>query len=385
MYNMWSENKIIDKAIYVLIFLLSLNIFHYGQIIVPIICLILFVDNKYKFKINNWFIFVILCLFAISFFAFSYQQSIFCVAGFFLPMAYYIGSNAKFKSYENIKKVLYAIILGMVVHALLNFALDYKVYGISLFRKLNHYDFWIKDVISSTGAASNCLLIFSIIYYLITYEKNKTYKTIGLICFVIAAIYNIAIGRRTPVFILIICFIVSVVVDYFIFRSNVQSYKPILYALGLVCLIVVLIIGVFKYNLFNLRYILSRITIFEKFIIDGFSTDRLDIFLQGIKHAPDYLWGGQNISQSLGIQVHDMWTDIYDFAGIVPFICIVVYTINYAIRVIKRLFSKTMPNEYKILEIEKQTVIAGLLLTEPAFTGLSIFVICAVLLEACYE
>ena len=60
---MWSNNKKVDALVNILIFLVTINFFHYGQFILPVICLILFIDKKFKFKVNNIKLFVLLCLF----------------------------------------------------------------------------------------------------------------------------------------------------------------------------------------------------------------------------------------------------------------------------------------------------------------------------------
>ncbi|MBQ2582778.1 MAG: hypothetical protein II577_02635, partial [Erysipelotrichaceae bacterium] len=95
MERIWSENKVINLAVNVLLFLIGINFLHYGQLILPVICLLLFIDNKLQFKVNSPMTFIVLCLFAISFYAFSYKMGFYSVMGFTLPMAYYIGSNIK--------------------------------------------------------------------------------------------------------------------------------------------------------------------------------------------------------------------------------------------------------------------------------------------------
>ena len=119
---MWSNKKYINIIINVLLFLMSVNFLHYGQFILPIICLILFIDNEFKFKVSNIKLFILFCLFGITFCLFSYKLGFYCVMGFCFPMAYYIGSNLKDVNEENIKKIIYIITLGMCVHVILNFA-----------------------------------------------------------------------------------------------------------------------------------------------------------------------------------------------------------------------------------------------------------------------
>ena len=69
---------------------------------------------------NSPMTFIVLCLFAVSFYAFSYKMGFYSVMGFTLPMAYYIGSNIKDPSEENIKKIIYLFAISMGIHVILN-------------------------------------------------------------------------------------------------------------------------------------------------------------------------------------------------------------------------------------------------------------------------
>ena len=118
--NIWSENKYINLTINVLLFLLGINFMHIGQLFLPIVCFLIFVDRKFRFKVNDPKIFIILCLFAIGFYAFSYQLGFYCVMGFTLPMAYYIGSNMYEPDEDKIRKIIYLFALAMGLHVVLN-------------------------------------------------------------------------------------------------------------------------------------------------------------------------------------------------------------------------------------------------------------------------
>ena len=70
---MFSLKEHTDSTIIALLFLVAINFLHIGQLLLPIICLYIFIDSKCKIKVNNWFTFILLCLFGISFFVFSYK------------------------------------------------------------------------------------------------------------------------------------------------------------------------------------------------------------------------------------------------------------------------------------------------------------------------
>ena len=108
MENIWSNKKTINTIINVLLFLLATNFLHYGQLFLPLICLIIFIDNKCKFRVNSYFIFSILCLLSISIFIFAGDLGFYRVIGFCFPMAYYIGSNMRTKNENAFKELILA-------------------------------------------------------------------------------------------------------------------------------------------------------------------------------------------------------------------------------------------------------------------------------------
>ena len=105
--------------------------------------------------------------------------------GLFCPMAYYIGSNLKEKSISNIKKIIYIITFGMGAHVLLNAIGDYIRLGSAFFTSYSHHDIWTQESVSTTATAVNYTMIIGTIFYILFYEKNKTYKAIGVSSFVL--------------------------------------------------------------------------------------------------------------------------------------------------------------------------------------------------------
>lgn len=390
MNNMWSDKKYINITINILLFLLAVNFMHYGQLVLPIICLILFIDNKFKFKVNDWKIFIILCLFAISFFAFSYQLGFYCVMGFCLPMAYYIGSNLKNKTEENIKNVIYIVAFGMATHMILNFCLEIYFFPddlVHIFTKIRHYDLWLYlllpektgDIvynnawIKTTCTAMFYLPILSCALYLIRYEKNKISKYIGILLFVISTIYSFALGRRTSVLMFGIVVIIELMIEFFNAKNRKEFYKYFLYLLCPIILVALM----YVFNIFNLRTFINNSQLMLKISTFGLNPDRLLILFKTLKYYPQFLWGGQNISNIVGLQVHDIFGDIYDYAGIIPFILFIIYYVVTAISIYKT--TKILKKQYLYIIIPLIVCIMIQFMLEPIMTGNSIFLICSIL------
>lgn len=381
---MWSNKKEINIVINVLLFLLAINLFHYGQFILPIICLILFIDNKFKINVGNIKIFILLCFFGLTFFIFSYKLGFYSVMGLCLPMAYYIGSNIKDPTEKNIKTIIYIISFAMASHVVLNFIYELSIDGISYINSYTHYDIWLQSKIKETLTAVNYMFIIGCAYYLAVYEKEKRDKIVGLSLLVVLFIYNIGLGRRTPVLMIVLAVIISLILDVFIVNKNKKA-KAIGVLLAIVFIPILLVVIIYLFNLFGLKEWLSHLKVVDKFLWMGLKSERLELFVNAVKLMPNHIWGGQEISNSVGIYIHDLWMDTYDYAGIVPYVLLIIYSIIYLINMIKIYMNKEINNEYKLLFIVLFIVITIQMFLDPIMSGSSIFLICTVLIGACFE
>ncbi|MBR4608911.1 MAG: oligosaccharide repeat unit polymerase [Erysipelotrichaceae bacterium] len=387
MEGIWSENKYINLCINVLLFLVGINFMHYGQLFLPIICFLLFIDNKLRFEVNNPKIFVILCLFAISFYAFSYQLGFYCVMGFTLPMAYYISSNMLGADEEKIKKVIYLFALAMGCHVILNSIFEYIVHGHhGFFMSTTHYDVWTRDKIANTATAVNGDLIIGCFYYLLFHEKNKRLKTICFIVLLWSIFYLIVIGRRTPIMMLGIVFVASFCFETFYLKNGSKKlHKSFSIIMASFIGLIVILALIYSFNLFNARQILGEYHIIQKFTKSFINDQRFELYFGSFKLMPQYLWGGQHISKILGEQVHDFWIDIYDYAGIVTCAIMIVYSVICLKNSIKLLKNVRSTNAFRILYLGVFISIALQLFFEPVMTGSSIFVIVAVIIVSFSE
>lgn len=375
---MFCENKKLDIVIQIMIFCIALNIFHLGQFLLPVICVLLWVNDKFGLNIRNMKVFILLCLFSLFFFIFGFKLGFYSVMGFCLPMAYYIGGRLN-KSEDNIKKLIYIIALGMGVHVLLNMAYDFTIYGTDLFNHTSHYDIWLQDEAMPTAVATNYMILTGCIYYLLLKENNKKLKYGILAVYLVMMIYNITVGRRTPILMLGITLVVGVVFDFFVFGGNKNILKRVL----TVFMIVALVTGfVWIIDLFGFKSALYNMPFIMKFREYGLDTGRFDIMINGIKMMPHFLWGGQNISGAMEIQIHDLWLDIYDYAGTVPFVLVIVFTVYEIAYFVKLLLNKKISSNFKVLLIGVYTACLIQAMLEPLMTGASIFLICMVMMFA---
>lgn len=383
MNNIWSNNKYVNLTINVLLFLLGINIFHYGQLLLPIICLILFIDNKFKFVVNNKWIFAILCLFAISFFAFSYEQGFYSVMAFCLPMAYYIGSNIKVVNEDNIKKVIYLITLGMVCHIMLNFVVDIITNGTHLFYSSTHYDIWISGKVTATTTLTNCIPLVGFLFYILKYEKNTKFKYAFLVIMLIIFIYNFGLGQRTLYAMIAISLLVAYLLEMIFSKRKINIKKLFLFIVIIFIIICIFVLCYFYIE--DFKFVIDHTRIFVKLFSLGMGSNRFTIFIDTVKLVPYHLFGGCSISEILGIMPHDLWLDVYNWAGIIPYALLLVHTILFIIVMVKTIKNNKISNSFKIFIIPMFVCIGLQCLLEPIMSGASLFLIIVIIFESLIE
>lgn len=385
--GIFSDKKYVDYLICALIGLVSVNFLHYGQFILPLICLILFVDNHFRFNFGNIWVFVLLCLFGFSFFAFSYKLGFYAVMGFCLPMAYYVGANVKNPTVKNIKIVIYIIALGMCAHVILNGIYDvYFHFSTGKYYSTSHYDFWTRDKMSSTATALNLDILIGMLYYIIRYEKNKLVKHTSLIGFVLAMAYCLFAGRRTPVLLVAICIFVGFCYEGLIKNVLTKKQKNMFISIFVIGFVFVAGIAIsYETNFLNCQVLFNKMYIIYKFRQGIIDNPRIEAYLAAVKLMPSHLWGGQEISTIINSEIHDLWIDIYDYAGIITWLITLVYTTMYLVNIVKVMKSEKVDDSMKTMLLTVFVCIALQMLLEPVMTGASIFAIICVIIGAIEE
>ncbi|MCR4633441.1 MAG: hypothetical protein K5648_04885 [Erysipelotrichaceae bacterium] len=380
MKKIWSENENVNIAVNGLLFLTAINFLHYGQLFLPLICMILFIDNRFEFKVNDPRIFILLCLFAVSFYGFSYQLGFYSVMGFMLPMAYYIGSNVRCKNEENVKKLIYLLSFSMAMHVVLNAVYELIVHGThGFFYSSSHYDIWVGDKVNSTLIAIDIDLLLAGLYHLVFHEKEKTVRKIGLFIFCPAMFYLVVIGRRTQCILLILLFFASFIYESFFLKTNDQNRKrQFLTVFSVLLGAAVLVFAAYAADLFGAKTFMDELRIIQKLKMGLINDERVDVFFDTIGLMPKYLSGGQKISAELGLQAHNFWLDIYDYAGIMPFLLMIVYTFHCISVFFKILSSRKLSDPFKILSFSLALCFLIQFNVEPVMTGASIFLIMTV-------
>ena len=101
--------------------------------------------------------------------------------------------------------------------------------------------------------------------------------------------------------------------------------------------------------------------------------------MESLKYVPVYLWGGQMISSRVGIQMHELWMDIYDYAGLPSYVLMVAYSLIYAFDAYKVIKKDSVDKPFRLLLLSFVFCATCIMFLEPVMTGSSLYLICVII------
>lgn len=384
---MLSEN-FTNRVLYIILFMFSLNVFNQSSffLMVAFAFIVICDRGKLYIPVNDSVFFVLLC-FALAFFLFSAQVSLNAgISAIGCPMAYYLGlrvQNNQAEIFHAEKQLSFIVLLltaGMTCHAVVNF-----IYELIRFDGINsggiHYDFFSFGAQTSTTGAATYLTLFAGVIFYVIMESDSAKKWIaGMLLAIIAFSYNIILGGRTFFALAGISFILSMIVFVCGQKDNAKKMQAIGKVIFvLIVLIVAAIIACTRYHdiiteMFESTYLFHRISyanlsqsqdLFSFFV----SSDRWNIQNQYLSLMFDYPWGGRKILNRVGFYAHELWLDIFDSAGIIPYILIWIVTVQITFCNFKYILSRKVPIKNRVLLMGITTSVTLQLFFEPVLTG----------------
>ena len=264
-----------------------------------------------------------------------------------ISLAFLLGSRMKNCTPEKIVFYMVFVAFFMALHAMLNMYYNFSQMGMMAIAERASYDFWTRDISSSTGQASKMTPFLACSFYLIMYNKNKALKYLSIILLLLNVIYNLELGGRSALVLLFFTIILSYLIGSIRAKSAGSSAK------FLVILVFFCIAIYFAYeaNLFGIQDLFENSSFNQRFngvsgqdINEDDRTRRKIIYLQNLLTYP---FGGQHLCNDLKIgHAHDLWLDTFDMAGLIPLFILLYYTYSSIIRAY-RLYKKQTVDPYK--------------------------------------
>lgn len=377
-----SRNDLVEVIFIIILFLFSLNFMNKANYIyVALVSIFIIWMYKKKVKISLTSEFFILTLgFTLYFLIYNINFSVSLqsfitfwigpIFGYFL--GYHIINK---KSNLDIIKVSSIIVWGLFSYGMLNMIL-YFTRGVDGRLVPN---IWTGGWTTATLQGTFFTLICSLLFYSI-YIVESRFKKVCLIFSILFCIYStLQIASRTILIIIFITLIVNVMLYVYL---NQTKYKRLLNIFLKMLLIISIIIICYNINFLKIKDIYEQSEFYNR-VNSEYQTNlqedpRFEMYRTVIKEMFNYPMGGKKIS---GINyAHNLWLDIANVVGIIPFFLIVLYSIMTLLTIAKFIKNKYIREKKKYLVISLYSSMTINFMVEPILEGVPyMFIIMCIL------
>ena len=316
-----------------------------------VFCLILLLKQK-KLRVDLG-----VCLIAIT--MFSYCIVVFGIRAIaimmpYIPLVMYVLSHylaKEIKAYDKsgleLSKVICCLVFGHAVHGILNSYLYFAGYRWEGTRYW--MDVWQREIIPGTQLTLYYIPVFAVLFPALIYFTKKKGRNIMVILLSLFFVYaSLATRTRTTLLVLALVFFIQGVIFVLLEKEkvmkNVTPKKLGLFFGGIIVLIAVLV------------FALKDLEIIRAFI-DNLSKGggilnniRFVVQRQALSQIFDYPWGGSQMVLDLKL-THNVWLDLANEAGIIPFFAFAGYTFWTLYELIRFVMKKEIATEVKLMMV----------------------------------
>ncbi len=336
-------------------------------------CLLcLFNSNTFKFNISFYMLLVLsLCIFIFS--PNSTDKITSMIKPFTYPLCYIIGNNILKKSNNELnnkwnllklKKIIVILALGPLVHLMLNMAINTETVS------RNSIDFWTKDVLSATGQTAMSCMAIGAAYAFIFSKAKLIFKLLSISALLIILYYNLTLAGRTIIIMVVLMAILAFIHLLILSKNRKQLLITVL------CVILFILFASYLYNknAFDIQNSILNsnlhLRFFGKWGQDTFDDKRLLFKELYINKLFDYPFGGSHMRAEIGSYAHDLYLDIYDEAGFIAFISVIIFILISITNLYRCMRNNFISFEYRQLIFCVYTVLYAEFLIEPILQGM---------------
>ena len=238
-------------------------------------------------------------------------------------------------------KYIFAIAIGLFIHGMLNYSIN--IGNINR----NTIDFWNNNMLSATLQGTMLTMIMSLFFWIMVYNKKNYIKIIYLICYILSLLYLTVLATRTTIIISIVVLLIVYFINGLLNKKTSKNIKILIIG----CIFIIFANVIYNNNMFNLKNIINKSNLIQRMSqkegLDRSDKNRFEAQLIGIKYIINNPFGSNSKIGDLDY-AHNFWIDVGKEAGIIPFILIVLYTINYCVSLVGITKHKEISVKYKI-------------------------------------
>lgn len=370
-----------ESILYVLLLIMMICEIPYVFLVAPIILfIILFILNKKnKIRVNKEFIQI--SIFIISYFAMDTQleQSTTFKVLYSLSVIsiylYGINSCSDLKTLElnsqKLQNIIKLISLTFLVYVVITIAINLIIRQFSISR--NPIDIWNGTYRAATHYGT--MLVFPMVYgcYQIILRNNFREKIFGSLIIIFAVFTCIITASRTILYLIPCVFIII-----YYFKLKLDRKIKIRHIRQIVLSLTILAMGIiiFEMNFFNVQTIFNSSQLGLRYA-SGQATkleedSRLSNMVFLFKHLKESLMGGGFTRLHSG-NTHNLWLNVYDLSGIVPFTALILYTVSNIKQLGKFIKNKMVGNDTKVLIVSIYIACMLQMVFEPILESVPVF------------
>lgn len=329
-------NKLYELAFLTVLFCFSVSLFNLTGYIFSAMVFVMFLLYSRKLHLTSsdlW-----LLLFSVCYFVFYWIRFGVDVDTFILyllgPWTAHIMGHQYMEHSTNKKAfviLLTTVSFGMFLHGVLNviaylrsdYFFLYDYYRQSL-------DFWRDELVNVKS--TEMLFTFAMglgMGVMFTSYKTK-YKVLSIIVLILVLASTILMANRAMLIIFASLLLWRLICWYSDSRVPIKK-KAIVFALTLIIIFFVLILILLNVN--GIADSFMELKVYQRFVSkDEFTRlDVWDVFFEDLRFL-EFPFGGKELTQnSEWGYLHNMWLDVYNVAGFIPFIVLIVWTSRFII------------------------------------------------------
>ena len=336
----------------------------------PLIMYIAWKKNKILINKNL----IVLIGFSITYYVISMSYgidvskiSIACVLSYYIGIMIVEISKTPEKT---IIKYTYSIAIGFFIHAMANYIINIGT------QERNTIDIWTKVARSATLQATMLTMLMGSSFFSFFILKNKLHRVIITICIILSLLYNLVLGTRTLIIVSIVSFILSEItfIVFYIKKGDIvlKNAKILVKA-------IIIILVIYSSNFMGIREkiedtkLLRRIN--KPYSTQEADSNRVETMILAFNNILDYPMGGNTEKVGDLKYIHNMWLDVANQAGIIPFTLLILFTSISLFYLIKTLKSQEFSAEFKIFLVGIYSAVLLNMAVEPIMQGEPLFFI----------
>lgn len=325
--------KLWEIPVLLILFLFSVSLFNRGGYIFSAVIAVMLVLNLTKIRIN--LITILLMLFSIFYFLFDWYHNgvgIETVIQYLLGpwTAYLLGKFYVERAISKNAFMIFLVVLsaGMFIHGVLNW---YAYIDSSYFETYEYYrrsvDFWRKDLVAVTVTGMYYTFASGLSLGVIFSKSAIKYKIIASVVVAVSVVASVFFANRTLIAIIAIIAVWKII-KWFLSNEVKPTSKVIAFTSILACSIVVVIL--IAINFLGITDWLSSLKIVRRFTDENESTRFIvwSYFFKDLNFLR-YPFGGGNMLVDTPLRyLHNLWLDVYNSVGVLPFALLIAVTVN---------------------------------------------------------